>query len=47
MSDINTKKVITGIPTIKITLFSTNSFIRNPNKGGKLPRDKSININVN
>lgn len=31
---------------IKIILFNTNNFIKNPNKGGRLPRDKNININI-
>lgn len=36
-----------GVPTIIIKLFNTNNFIKNPNKGGKLPNDMNINMNIN
>jgi hypothetical protein len=43
---VKTNKIIAGNLTVRMTVLRISNFPKNPNNGGKLPKDINININI-
>ena len=43
---MKTNRIIAGNLTVRIIVLRTSNLARNPNSGGKLPKDINININI-